>query len=58
VQGERVRIYREALGLGFPSGMGWTGMGLAQNPNLGRAKFIFQNKNVPAGFVCTQNSVN
>jgi hypothetical protein len=31
---------------------------LAQNTKSGRAKFIFRNKNVLAGFVCTQNRVN
>jgi hypothetical protein len=33
-------------------------MGLAQNPNSGRAKFIFRNKNVPAKFVSTENRAN
>jgi hypothetical protein len=49
-------IYRRRLGLGFSlvGLMGWAGMGLAQNPHSGRAKFIFPNKNVPADFVCVK----
>ena len=59
-QGERNPIYRRSPRVRVPlvGQMGRARMGLAQNPNSGRVKFIFRNKNVSAGFVCTQNSVN
>jgi hypothetical protein len=44
---ERAPIYRRALGLGFlsgPNGLGWAGMGLAQNTYSGRAKLFFRIK--------------
>jgi hypothetical protein len=48
--GERAPIYRRALGLGFlsgPNGLGWAGMGLAQNMYSGRAKLFFRIKMLP-----------
>jgi hypothetical protein len=46
VQGERAAIYRRSPRVRVPlvGLMGWAGMGLSQNPNSGRAKFIFWNK--------------
>jgi hypothetical protein len=47
---ERAPIYRRALGLGFlsgPNGLGWDGMGLAQNTYSGRAKLFFRIKMLP-----------
>jgi hypothetical protein len=50
MQGERAPIYIRALGLGFlsgPNGLGWAGMGLAQNMYSGRAKLFFRIKMLP-----------
>jgi hypothetical protein len=51
---ERAPIYREALGLGFLSGLGWAGP-----KHSVRLRYLFLwNKNAPVEFVCTQNRVN
>jgi hypothetical protein len=59
-QGERNPIYRRSPRVRVPlvGQMGRDRMGLAQNTYSGCTKLFFQNKNVPADFVCTQNRVN